>query len=50
MGGVFRLGRENKAQIFLLCFVAFSYAVMCNVKYGMNLRYTNMWDMPLRYT
>ncbi len=21
---------------------------MCNVKYGMNLRYANMWDMPLR--
>jgi hypothetical protein len=49
LGGVFRLGRENKAQIYLFCFVAFSYLVMCNVKYGMNLRYTNMWDMPLRY-
>ena len=49
VGGVFRLCRENKAQIFLLCFVAFSYAVMCNVKYGMNIRYTNMWDMPLRF-
>jgi hypothetical protein len=22
---------------------------MCNVRYGMNLRYTNMWDMPMRY-
>jgi hypothetical protein len=22
---------------------------MCNIRYGMNLRYTNMWDMPLRY-
>ena len=21
---------------------------MCNLKYGMNLRYANMWDMPLR--
>jgi len=21
---------------------------MCNVKYGMNLRYANMWDVPLR--
>ena len=30
-------------------FVAASYLVMCNVKYGMNLRYTNMWDMPLRF-
>ncbi|MFL6529445.1 MAG: hypothetical protein ACJ8KX_03140, partial [Chthoniobacterales bacterium] len=24
------------------------YLVMCNLKYGMNLRYANMWDMPLR--
>jgi len=23
--------------------------VMCNIKYGMNLRYANMWDMPLRF-
>ena len=22
---------------------------MCNIRYGMNLRYTNMWDMPLRF-
>ncbi len=49
VGAVFRLGRENKTQIYLLCFVAFSYLIMCNVRYGMNLRYTNMWDMPLRY-
>jgi hypothetical protein len=21
---------------------------MCNLKYGMNLRYANMWDVPLR--
>ena len=29
-------------------FIAASYLIMCNVKYGMNLRYANMWDMPLR--
>jgi hypothetical protein len=29
--------------------MAATYVVMCNVRYGMNLRYTNMWDMPLRY-
>ena len=22
---------------------------MSNVRYGINLRYTNMWDLPLRY-
>ena len=30
-------------------FIAASYLVMCNVKYGMNLRYANMWDLPLRF-
>ena len=30
-------------------FIAGSYLAMCNVKYGMNLRYANMWDMPLRF-
>jgi hypothetical protein len=30
-------------------FIGASYLVMCNVKYGMNLRYTNMWDLPLRF-
>jgi hypothetical protein len=28
--------------------MAASYLVMCNLKYGMNLRYATMWDMPLR--
>jgi hypothetical protein len=32
----------------MFVFVAASYVVMCNVKYAMNLRYTNMWDLPLR--
>jgi hypothetical protein len=30
-------------------FIAASYLIMCNLKYGMNLRYANMWDFPLRF-
>lgn len=48
-GALFRLRRDDKASLYLVVFVAGTYAVMCNVQYGMNLRYTNMWDMPLRY-
>jgi 4-amino-4-deoxy-L-arabinose transferase-like glycosyltransferase len=48
-GSLFRLRREDKASLYLISFIAASYLVMCNVRYGMNLRYTNMWDMPLRY-
>ena len=36
-------------MLFLVIFVGATYLVMCNVRYGMNLRYANMWDMPLRY-
>jgi 4-amino-4-deoxy-L-arabinose transferase-like glycosyltransferase len=48
IGSVFNLRRANKAEWFFLIFIAASYLVMCNIKYGMNLRYANMWDLPLR--
>lgn len=38
-----------KPELFFSIFIAASYLIMCNVKYGMNLRYANMWDMPLRF-
>ena len=49
IGGAFVLERRDKPGWFLLGFVVFSYVVMCNLRYGMNLRYANMWDFPLRY-
>ncbi len=48
IGAVFRLDRTQEPELFLSLFIAASYLVMCNLKYGMNLRYANMWDMPLR--
>lgn len=48
IGSIFRLDRTQKPELFLSIFIAASYLVMCNLKYGMNLRYANMWDMPLR--
>jgi hypothetical protein len=49
LGTVFRLNRAMKPELFMSIFIAASYLVMCNVKYGMNLRYANMWDLPLRF-
>jgi hypothetical protein len=49
IGGAFRLRRADRAGTFLLGFLLFSYVPMCNVSYGMNLRYAIMWDFPLRY-
>ena len=48
LAAVFRLDFEKKPELFLTVFIVTSYAVMCNLKYGMNLRYANMWDTPLR--
>ncbi|MGI9086292.1 MAG: phospholipid carrier-dependent glycosyltransferase [Chthoniobacterales bacterium] len=48
IGKIFTLERAQKPELFLAIFVAASYLVMCNLKYGMNLRYANMWDLPLR--
>ena len=49
VGAVFKLRLTDKAPLYLLAFVAGTYVVMCNVRYGMNLRYATIWDMPLRY-
>ena len=49
LGTIFRLNRSMKPELMMALFIVASYLVMCNVKYGMNLRYANMWDMPLRF-
>ncbi len=47
-GALFHLTKEKKPLLYLAAFIGASYALMCCVKYSMNLRYANMWDMPLR--
>lgn len=49
IGAIFRINRLGTAERFFLIFLAATYAMMCNVKYGMNLRFVNMWDVPLRF-
>jgi hypothetical protein len=48
VGAALQLRKTHAPLLFATAFIACSYVVMCNVKYGMNLRYANMWDMPLR--
>jgi hypothetical protein len=48
-GAIFRLRFADKQALYLLTFLGATYLLMCNIRYGMNLRYTNMWDMPLRF-
>ncbi len=47
LSGIFTLPAERRPYLFLLGFVALSYLIMCNVRYGMNLRYTTIWALPL---
>lgn len=48
IGGVFTQLRNNRAFVFLVAFVGFSYLIMCNIRYGMNLRYASIWELPIR--
>lgn len=50
IGGMFqaRRGGRGAALLFLTGFVLLTYAAMCQVRYGMNLRYGAIWDLPLR--
>jgi len=47
IGALFGLRRDNRALWFLTLFVLVSMSVMTCVRFGMNLRYGNMWDAPL---
>jgi hypothetical protein len=38
---------QRRAFLYLLAFVGFSYLVMCNIRYGMNLRYASIWELPV---
>jgi 4-amino-4-deoxy-L-arabinose transferase-like glycosyltransferase len=48
IGMAFQVGWKDKALLFLLVYIAVSYALMANVKYGLNLRYATIWDLPIR--
>src|SRR6266404_3514995 len=49
LGALFNLTPDKKLEWFCVVFIAASYLIMCNIKYGMNLRYPNMGDLPLRF-
>jgi hypothetical protein len=48
IGGLFTQVRQRPAYVYLVAFVVLGYAVMCNIRYGMNLRYTSIWDFSIR--
>ena len=39
---------RHRPLLYSAIFIGVTYLIMCNLKYGMNLRYANMWDAPLR--
>jgi 4-amino-4-deoxy-L-arabinose transferase-like glycosyltransferase len=47
IAAAFHSWREERWVPYILGFVAFTYLIMCNIRYGMNLRYATIWDLPL---
>jgi hypothetical protein len=47
LAGILRGQLPGSLGKYWLLFLVATYAIMCNVTYGMNLRYTAMWDFPL---
>jgi hypothetical protein len=49
LGFTFRVDADQRRNyLYLLSFVVITYLIMCNVRYAMNLRYSTIWDLPLR--
>ena len=49
VGAIYRLRFGSKLALYFVGFLGVTYLVMCNVKYGMNLRYSSIWELPIRY-
>lgn len=47
IGGVFSQVKKQPVYVYLVAFVGFTYLIMCNVRYGMNLRYASIWEFSL---
>ncbi len=48
IGGIFSCARRERPLLFLAGFFALSYATMCEIPHGLNLRFATIWDLPLR--
>jgi len=44
-----RLNFQEAISRYLALFLAVTYLLMSNLRYGISLRYTAIWDLPLRY-
>lgn len=47
VGGLFTSVRESRPLLYLSAFIGFTYLIMCNVRFGMNLRYATIWELPM---
>jgi 4-amino-4-deoxy-L-arabinose transferase-like glycosyltransferase len=44
-----RLSFQEAISRYFVLFLAVTYLLMSNLRYGISLRYTAIWDLPLRY-
>ncbi len=48
LGALFTLSGTRKELGYGFVFIGVSYALMCNLPHGMNLRFATIWNFPLR--
>jgi hypothetical protein len=48
IGQAFQVRWKEKGLLLTLAFVLLTFAMMGSIKHGLNLRYTTIWDVPLR--
>lgn len=48
LGALFTVCRTDRLALYLGVFMVLSYLAMCEVRYGLNLRFATIWDFPLR--
>jgi len=49
IAGFLNFEQYDKPTAYFAFILVLTYVVMANVRYGMNLRYASIWDMPLRW-
>jgi 4-amino-4-deoxy-L-arabinose transferase-like glycosyltransferase len=48
IGQAFQVRLKDKGLLLMLSFVLLTFSMMARIKHGLNLRYTTIWDVPLR--
>lgn len=46
--GLLQMRRDQGAMVYFALFLGATFAIMCQLRYGMSLRYASIWEFPMR--